>query len=169
MKWVLIAIGILALLIVVIVAIGYMLPRDHVAQVTRRHSAPPETVWAAMTDVERFAAWRTDLVSVERLSSADGKLRWKEKTKHDALTMEVTESDAPRRLVTRIADEGLPFGGTWTYELAPDGAGTVLTITENGSVYNPLFRFVSRFVMGHTATLDKYQSAMAKGLAARLH
>ena len=29
-------------------------------------------------------------------------------------------------------------------------------ITENGEVYNPLFRFMSRFVFGHTATIDKY-------------
>ncbi len=26
----------------------------------------------------------------------------------------------------------LPWGGSWTYELAPAGAGTQLTITERG-------------------------------------
>jgi hypothetical protein len=29
--------------------------------------------------------------------------------------------------VPRIADLNLPFGGTWTYELAPDPQGTALT------------------------------------------
>jgi len=28
-------------------------------------------------------------------------------------------------------------------------------------VYNPLFRFVSRFIMGHTATIEKYQRDLA--------
>jgi hypothetical protein len=64
------------------------------------------------------------------------------------------ESVPPQRLVSRIADERLPYGGTWTYELAPAGDGTRLTITERGEIYNPVFRFVARFVMGHTATMN---------------
>jgi hypothetical protein len=35
-----------------------------------------------------------------------------------------------------------------------------LTITENGEVYNPLFRFVSRFIIGQTATMDGYIKAL---------
>jgi hypothetical protein len=65
-----------------------------------------------------------------------------------------------RRLVTRIADHNLPYGGTWTYELTPDGSGTRLTITENGEVYNPIFRFVSRFIMGHTASMESVLRAL---------
>ena len=72
-----------------------------------------------------------------------------------AITYERVESVPPRRMVTRI-DPGLPFGGTWTYHLVPEAEGTALTITEDGEVYNPVFRFVSRFVMGHTATIDTY-------------
>ncbi|HMA23731.1 MAG TPA: hypothetical protein VKP00_07045, partial [Gemmatimonadaceae bacterium] len=37
-----------------------------------------------------------------------------------------------------------------------------VTIVERGSVYNPLFRFVSRFFMGHTATIDAYLRALGK-------
>ena len=68
-----------------------------------------------------------------------------------------------RLLVGRIADANLPFGGSWTYELAPRAAGqTSLTITEDGEVYNPIFRFVSRFVMGHSATINQYLSDVGK-------
>jgi hypothetical protein len=63
--------------------------------------------------------------------------------------------------VTVIADKGIPFGGSWDYRIIPEGAGSRITITENGEVYNPIFRFVSRYVIGHTATLDKYLSALA--------
>ena len=55
-------------------------------------------------------------------------------------------------MVTRIADPHLPFGGTWTYEIAPTETGSTLTITEKGEVYNPVFRFVSRYLQGYTAT-----------------
>jgi hypothetical protein len=68
----------------------------------------------------------------------------------------VTERQPPRRLVTRIADQSLPFGGTWTYELTPAGSGTRLTITEHGTVFNPVFRFMSRFVFGHAATIERF-------------
>jgi hypothetical protein len=68
-----------------------------------------------------------------------------------------------RVLVGRIADTNLPFGGSWTYELTPGAVGqTKLTITEDGEVYNPIFRFVSRFVMGHEATINRYLSDVGK-------
>ncbi|HSR42141.1 MAG TPA: SRPBCC family protein, partial [Longimicrobiales bacterium] len=81
------------------------------------------------------------------------------------MTIETVEAEVPTRLVTRIADEDLPFGGTWTYELEPTGDGrTRVTITEDGEVYNPVFRFMARFVFGHTATMDTYLD----GLEARM-
>ena len=64
--------------------------------------------------------------------------------------------------MTHIADKELPFGGTWDYRLEPAGTGSRITITENGEVYNPIFRFVSRYFMGHTATIDKYLTALAR-------
>jgi hypothetical protein len=39
-----------------------------------------------------------------------------------------------------------------------------LSITENGEVYNPAFRFVSRYIMGHAATVDAYLKAVAPKL-----
>ncbi len=74
------------------------------------------------------------------------------------------ESEPPRRLVTRITDKTLPFGGAWTFTLQPVDGGTKLTITENGEVYNPLFRVMSRFVFGHTATIDRYLGDLQKHL-----
>jgi hypothetical protein len=64
--------------------------------------------------------------------------------------------------VTRIADPDQPFGGTWTFELTRAGAGTRVTITERGEVYNPIFRFLSRFVFGHTATLESCLLALER-------
>jgi hypothetical protein len=64
--------------------------------------------------------------------------------------------DPPRRIVTRIDRSERAFGGTWTYELRPVATGTELTITEDGEVYNLIFRTLARFVFGHTATIDAY-------------
>jgi hypothetical protein len=70
--------------------------------------------------------------------------------------------------VARIADTDLPFGGTWTYELKPEGAGTRVTITERGEVYNPIFRFMSRFVLSQTATMEKYLAALTARAAGQM-
>ena len=42
----------------------------------------------------------------------------------------------------------------------PTDAGTRLTITENGEVYNPIFRFVSRFFLGYTSTMESVLRAL---------
>jgi uncharacterized protein YndB with AHSA1/START domain len=164
MKWVLIAVGSLVAVVLIVTLIGVLLPQSHTASVARHYDAAPADVWALLTTRERFAEWRSDLKGVEQLTVSDGRVRWKEQTRYDAVTMEVTEAVPEQKLVTRIADEGLPFGGTWTFELGKDGAGTLLTITERGDVYNPIFRFVSRFVMGHTATMEKFHADAARAL-----
>lgn len=69
---------------------------------------------------------------------------------------EIVEQVPPRRLVTRVADPDLPYGGTWTFELAPEAPGTRLTITERGQVHNPIFRVLARFVFGYAATMESY-------------
>jgi hypothetical protein len=42
-----------------------------------------------------------------------------------------------------------------------DGA-TQVTITEKGTIPNPVFRFLSRFVFGYTATQDAYLRALGR-------
>jgi uncharacterized protein YndB with AHSA1/START domain len=124
---------------------------------------PPDKLWQTITTIPEFPSWRANLQKVEPLPDRDGHKVWRETdTSGEAITFEMTESDAPRKLVTKIADTGLAFGGSWTYEIVPTATGSQLTITENGEVYNPLFRFVSRFIMGHHATMDTYIDSLRK-------
>jgi uncharacterized protein YndB with AHSA1/START domain len=148
----------LVLLAVLITTIGYALPRDHVASASRQISLPPHRVFLRITDVERFPDWRKDVERVEVITQSP--LTWREHAGGDVITFEIVASAPPERLVSRIADPDLPFGGTWTYELRPEGAGTRLTITERGEIYNPIFRFVSRFILGYTATIEGYLDAL---------
>ena len=101
------------------------------------------------------------------LPDENGHRRWKEASKSGPpITFVVDRSTPDRLLVGRIADPTLPFGGSWTYELTPAESGTTtLRITEDGEVYNPIFRFVSRFVMGHDATIKQYLSAVGTRFA----
>lgn len=163
MKWIFIVAGSLAAIVAIVAIVGAALPRDHVAAMSARIPAPPESVWAALTTPAEFPAWRGDVQRVELLPATATGPSWREHGSNGAITYVIDAADPPHRLVSRIADAGLPFGGVWEYALQPDGnAASRITITERGSVYNPIFRFVSRFVMGHTRTIDTYLRALAK-------
>ncbi len=159
MSWLVVA-GVLVLVVAAVVVVGALLPAEH--EVTRRVRVKrtPEEVWRTLTDIEAFPSWRPRLARVELLTPEGGRPRWREVGKDGAITFELVESDVPRRLVTRIADAALPFGGSWTYVLAPDDGGCLLAVTERGEVRNLLYRFMSRFVFGHSATIDAYLRAL---------
>jgi hypothetical protein len=76
----------------------------------------------------------------------------------------LTENEPLTRRVVTIADPSLPWGGSWTYELEPQGSQTQLTITEDGYVSNVFFRFMSRYVFGQASTLEQYESDLVKAM-----
>lgn len=152
-----IALG-LAGLLILIIAVGALLPQKHHVSRTISLPQPVETVWSLIFGPPM---WRPDIRNYRELPPQNGHRMWLETDKHgQTITYEAMESTPPRRLVVRIADPKLPFGGTWTFDLLPKDKSCTLTITEDGEVYNPLFRFVSRFVIGHTATFDAYVNAL---------
>lgn len=164
LKWLLIAGLALVLIAALLAAIGYLLPQGHVASRSAYYRAPPDAVFAVISDVAAGAAWRPDLQKVEMLPAVEGRERFREIGRTGAITMEVIERTPPARQVVRIADPDQPFGGTWTYELAPDDGGTRVTITERGEIYNPIFRALARFVFGYTSTMEDYLRALGARL-----
>lgn len=169
MKWLLIVVIVIALPILLVVVVGALLPKEHVVSRAASFPRPPETVWAVITGPPD---WRPEIRSYQELPRQNGARMWRETDKHgQTITYEATEETLStgaakvQRLTTRIADKNLPFGGTWTIDVSPAPAGSSVTITERGEVYNLVFRFVSRFVMGHTATIDAYMKALQKRLA----
>lgn len=158
LKWIGVVILVVGGAIALVALLGSLLPVQHTAARSMTFQQPPEQVWNIIAGPP---TWRPDVQKYEELPPQDGHRRWREYgSQGQNLTYEVLESDPPNKLVTRIADPHLPFGGTWTYVIAPNDVGSTLTITENGEVYNPIFRFVSRYIMGYTATMDRYLKAL---------
>jgi uncharacterized protein YndB with AHSA1/START domain len=164
MRYVYIAVGAIIALVIIVAVIGWMLPVKHRASVARVYRATPASLFGLITDVSAFPSWRTGVSRVDTLPDANGHRRWREVTKNGPPITVVVERAVPDRLlIGRIVDTNLSFGGSWTYDLAPDADDrTTLTITEDGEVYNPIFRFVSRFVMGHDATIKQYLRDVGK-------
>jgi uncharacterized protein YndB with AHSA1/START domain len=165
MKWILIVAAGLVLLVGLVVLVGLFLPREHRATTRVRLRAEPSAVFALLSDVERFPSWRSDVKSVRRIEPLGGRPAFVEDSKHGKITYAVEASEPPRRLVQRIADDSLPYGGTWTFALAPDGeTGTLLAITEDGFIRPALFRTLARFVFGYHATMESYLADLGQAL-----
>jgi polyketide cyclase/dehydrase/lipid transport protein len=160
LKVILIVVAVLVLLAVAVVIAGYALPVGHVASRQAVVKRSPEVVFDAVADVARYPDWRPDVSTVDVLSPEP--LRWREHGANGDITYRRGDESRPSRLVAQIDDPSLPFGGSWSYDLAPHPSGTLLTITEHGEVYNPLFRVMSRYVFGDTATIDAYLAALEK-------
>jgi uncharacterized protein YndB with AHSA1/START domain len=161
MKYALIVIAALIALVLVVVAVGAMLPVAHRASRQIKLHQPAESVFALINDPASFPAWRGKVkgskeIRVEILPEKGGHRMFRETGADGTILYEVVSVEPNKRLVTRIADPSLPFGGKWTYEVLPDGDSATLRITEDGEVYNPVFRFVSFFIFGHSATIDQY-------------
>ncbi len=164
MKVALIVVAALVALIVILVLVGLFLPRNHVASRSAVYDAPPERIWAALTDTARAPEWRSGLKSVETLPPLDGRRRYREVTGFGPVTYVVEEERAPDRLVGRIADEGLGYGGSWTWEITREGRRTRVTITERGFITNPVFRVLARFVFGYEKTMEVFLRDLGRGL-----
>lgn len=155
MKWILIAAGALVLLVGLAAIVGAMLPLHHHATRKARFRVSPDALYAVIAGPPD---WRTGVKSFGVLLEQDGVKRWWEEDSHrQKITYELVEDQPPSRLVTRIAGRNLPFGGAWTFEIAPiAGGGSDLRIHEDGEIYNVIFRFMARFFFGYTASIEGY-------------
>jgi hypothetical protein len=142
MRWVIASVVSLIAIVGVVALIGFFLPVKHEASRSADFNKPPQEVFALLSDLPNYKQW------------------WPE----NETKVAIVESVPPTRLVTRIVDE-TAFGGTWTTEIVPTPTGSRVTITERGEVYNVIFRTLSKFVFGYTATMDSCLTAAQKKLS----
>ena len=69
---------------------------------------------------------------------------WREIGRSGVRVIALTVSEPPHRLVLRRTEAGVPALPVRTFELAPAGGGTLLTLTERTLVRNPLRRALNR-------------------------
>ena len=157
-RWTVVTGAVLAVILGTVFVLGTRLPESHSTTVTAVFPVSVETLWTAATDHRGYALWRSGVDAVERLPDMDGHVAWAETGSAGPITMMIEESSAPTRYVIRIADVEAQraFGGTWTFTFREEGTGARLSITEDGEIYNPLFRFIARHIVGHDRTLRRF-------------
>ena len=153
-------VGGLVLLVGIVALIGSRLPKTHVASRSIFLHKPPQDVYAVVRDFASMPKWRSDVKQVDVEAPQGGPVYFREVGKHDTVNYELIEDIPAQRMATRIRDTHLGYSGQWTYTFAPENGGTRLTIREDGVVSNVLFRFMSRYIFGHTATIDAYLNSL---------
>ncbi|NBC82216.1 MAG: polyketide cyclase [Bacteroidetes bacterium] len=154
MKKILISLFVIILLFGAIYITGMALPEKHSVTVTDTIQAPGNEVYKRVRNVSEYDLWRKNLREVKVFSPND----WFEvHADADTILYRMTILEEKKKLLTTIESDHLPFGGHWIFEFTtPDMESTILTITENGEVYNPIYRFVSRFITGYDASIKEY-------------
>lgn len=167
MKIALIAVGFVALMVLCVVVIGSALPKRHAVSRSAEFRATPEQLYARIAGPQD---WRPDVQKSEIIRDSNGRELMQETSKRgETVTYEILDAAPPKSLTRKIATQNLPYSGSWTYQLEPmTGGGTLVRITEDGEVYNPLFRFVSRFILGQTKTMDDYLNALAASVSEKI-
>ena len=155
-------IGGLILLAGIVALIGSRLPKSHVASRSILLRQSPQEVYAVVRDFGSAPRWRSDVKQMDVEAPQGGPVYFREVGKHGTVNYELVEDVPGQRMVTRIRDTDLGYSGQWTYLFAAESSGTRVTIREDGEVSNVLFRFMSRYVFGHTATMDSYLTSLAK-------
>jgi len=163
MKIALIVIGALAMLVLCVVVTGALLPKRHVVSRSALFKTNPDRLFALVAGSQD---WRPNVKSCELITEDGGRQFQRETSTHgETVLYELLGAQPPSAIQRRIATENLPYGGSWSFAFQQVNGGTRVRITEDGEVYNPAFRFVSKFIMGQTATLDAYLTAMGKAVS----
>lgn len=168
MKWFIVIGGGLVFVVAIMALIGSMLPVKHYATRKARFRQTPEAIYSLLAGP---SDWRSDVKASGTLPDKNGRPQWWEQDSHGRkIAYELMEDSPPARRVTRIADAGLPYGGTWTFEIVPQAAGgSEVRIAEAGEVYNVFFRFLSRFVFGYTGSIEGYLQDIGKKFGEAVH
>ncbi|MDJ0839583.1 MAG: SRPBCC family protein [Acidobacteriota bacterium] len=153
--------GIAALLYLV----GLFIPREHKFSESILLPQPPPVVWSRISDIGATPAWRTGLARIEPLPPRGGKPAWFASGDFGELVYVIEESLPPRKLVSRV-EESKDFSGAWTFTLEASGNGTLLTITEEGEIYNPVFRAMLKLVYGYGISIRLYFQDLERVLGA---
>jgi uncharacterized protein YndB with AHSA1/START domain len=155
----------LGIVLVVVLAVagcyldGKTLPVNHSTTVTRTVDAPPDLVFARITNVAAGASWRPEVKAVTLLPPDNGRDHWVEDLGHgQTMNFLAVKTEAPTERDVLLDVPGASYGGTWTYRLAPGPTPgtTTLSITEAGFINPPFYRFMMHHVFGMDHNINAY-------------
>jgi hypothetical protein len=129
---------------------------------SRDIQAPPEVVWALLTDPSSYENWNPAVLLIEGVMSPGGSIKLVSIASPErTFSLRVTSMEAPRSMVW---SDGMPFGlfrGVRTYRLDPVSNGTSFSMTEEFS--GPLAGLISKSIPDLTDSFDTFANGLKAG------
>jgi ribosome-associated toxin RatA of RatAB toxin-antitoxin module len=145
---------------------GLFLPKSHKITKTLFLKYDPENIWVYITNVEHYPKWRPSVKKVEVVSTNPaGLTSWQEFYRFNRHTMfQVTEANPYTDLIIKTADKESYYYNKWSINIKEAENGSLLTITEEGEISNPLFRSIAK-LKGVDQPLTEYINDLKTGLS----
>ena len=137
-----------AVVLILLLAVGFFLPGTWAAAANRRLAAPPERVFALLEDLERWREWTywPEEVAFAREGPDRGPgatRRWDDPSL-GAGSLTITRSEPPGLLAYRVEVDDGALVTEGTFRLQPEAGGTLVTWTEEGELgWNPLLAWAA--------------------------
>ncbi len=155
--------------VVAIYAYGRAQPERVEVAVRAELGSPPGEVWALLSDPARRPEWRPHIDRIGRIADdAEGHEVWRElDPSGDRFDFAVIERQPPRRVVLEVASVdqiGMEGRWTWVVEGDPEGPGSVVLLTEQTAIANPLWRGLNRLSRDPFLTVETEMGLLAAHL-----
>jgi hypothetical protein len=126
---------------------------------SRDIQAPPEVVWALLTDPSSYQDWNPAVLRIEGVMEPGGSIKLVSIASPErTFSLRVTSMQAP---VSMVWSDGMPFGlfrGVRTYRLDPAGNGTSFSMTEEFT--GPLAGLISKSIPDLTDSFDTFADGL---------
>lgn len=142
-------ISVIGLGLLAFVVVGFILPGDWSTSRTRTVSAPPDVVFAYLTDLQRWTEWSTlgdiDGTLSDPSSGAGASLSWDDPVWGDGV-LRLTEVTSTREVSYEVGVEDGSIQTRGRISVSGSGNGATVTWEESGDMgWNPL---LSYFALG---------------------
>jgi len=131
-------------------------------------AAPPERVWAVLTNGAAYAEWNPEIIDVEGVMAPNARIKVKVRL-GDGAVRQLSQRVAVLEPLQRMEwVGGLPFGlfvGRRTFTLSPARAGTEFRMHLDMS--GPLARMILKSVGDRQPEIEKFSAALKRRAEAR--
>lgn len=149
MRFLILSLVAVALLVALVLLIGWLLPETREGRAETTIDAPPDLVLAVIADVETQPEWR-DVGTVTRTETG-----WSEVTaRGERIDFVADEMSVDRIRLRFTSDAG--YSGEWQALLEPVSGGTRIAVVESATVPSPLGRIIARLMFDPSAFAAAY-------------
>jgi len=138
--------------------------------VQERVAAPPDVVWALVSDLSRMGEWSPETHGVEWLGGATGpavgaRFRGSNRNGRRAwsTTCEVTTYEPGHAIAWRVSAKGLRVS-SWRYTVEPDGEGGTLLTESTDDLRGALMKKLAPLVTGVPDRAERNELTMRETL-----